>query len=104
MADNLKSALANADNVTQAFGVNVKGQSLALLNTLKEDIGNEAMYELQNAWDDIGADLIRHEFLGTEGHMTGIQKVTLAESCKELIPFLLEECNSWEEIVATLET
>ena len=105
MTDKLKQALEEAIKVEKTFGVNVRGQSLSLLETACED-NPEAESDidaLSALWDTVGNDHIYHEFLGAEGHMSVRDITILKETSKELIEVVLAECPTWKDICEALK-
>jgi len=121
MTDILKNALEEADKVFETFGLNVRGNSLHLIEmaidgsdiepAIDKDSESINVYpadtkidvsDVYDLWDDIGTDIIRQDMQGTDGHMSRRDTAILEESCRELIPVVLIECNTWKEIVEVL--
>jgi len=104
MNEELKHALAEADKISEVFGLNVRGCSLALIEKAKGD-GDPDTHDgsLYDYWDDLGTDLIREEAQGCSGHMSGKDTAILMEASKELIPLVLSEATTIEEAKAILE-
>ena len=95
----LQEALSEADKVQGTFGINVRGTSLGLI----EDMAGETSLEnIAEMWNDLGDDCIRDDKEGVSGHLSSKEIAILYESCKELIPVVLEECTTLKEVRETL--
>ena len=108
MTDKLKQALEEAIKVEETFGLNVRGQSLALIELACEEYDNPDGAKnnvdiLSTLWDDVGSDYIHREFLGSEGHMSTKDIAILKESSRELIDVVLAECATWNDIHEALK-
>lgn len=94
--------IQQAIKVEKSFGVNVRGCALSILKQMKEEEDLPSLEDLANAWDDHGNDVLYHEFLGTNGHMSRKQSTILQESVRELIDDMIHDVESWEELQALL--
>lgn len=109
MTDRVKNLLADARVVQVTFGLNVTGNSLAILRETREaaqEIEHEDEADILNSMYDLIDEFVDASVQGCDGHMSRRDVAVMQESCRELCGGLLETDLTWTEIqnILTKET
>ena len=84
------NCIDEAVKIEESFGVNVRGQALAILKKIADLENTTSLENIEEAWSDYGNDIIQDEFRGCEGHMSRLQIARAPPSLKEAASELID--------------
>jgi len=97
MDDRMKKALEHAEKVQEMYGLNIKGNTLALLEeTANRGDSEEDVYDLHDRWNAFGAGIIRDDEQECSGHMSTRDIGIMSAECRELADHVVLTTDSIE--------